>query len=131
MDIEQALVAHLLSDEKITSIIQDRLFPQAVPQDEDVPAIVYQRISSPRTLTLTGESASNPRIQLSCYAKTFGQAKQMAITLYNSLDFFRGKLGNKTKSAVLMEDSRDDYEPETGRYRCDVDFFIMHTKKKG
>lgn len=131
MDIEQALVAHLLSDEKITSIIQDRLFPLAVPQDEDVPAIVYQRISSPRTLTLTGESASNPRIQLSCYAKTFGQAKQMAITLYNSLDFFRGKLGNKTKSAVLMEDSRDDYEPETGRYRCDVDFFIMHTKKKG
>jgi len=131
MDIEQALVAHLLSDEKITSIIQDRLFPLAVPQDEDVPAIVYQRISSPRTLTLTGESASNPRIQLSCYAKTFGQAKQMAITLYNSLDFFRGELGNKTKSAVLMADSRDDYEPETGRYRCDVDFFIMHTKKKG
>lgn len=87
MDIEQALVAHLLSDEKITSIIQDRLFPLAVPQDEDVPAIVYQRISSPRTLTLTGESASNPRIQLSCYAKTFSQAKQMAVTLYNSLDF--------------------------------------------
>lgn len=131
MDIEPALVAHLLSDEKITSIIQDRLFPRAVPQDEDVPAIVYQRISSPRTLTLTGESASHSRIQLSCYAKTFGQAKQMAITLYNSLDFFRGILGNKTKSAVLMADSRDDYEPETGRYRCDVDFFIMHTKKKG
>lgn len=131
MDIEPALVAHILSDEKITSIIQDRLFPLAVPQDEDVPAIVYQQISSPRTLTLTGESASHSRIQLSCYAKTFSQAKQMAITLYNSLDFFRGNLGNKTKSAVLMADSRDDYEPETGRYRCDVDFFIMHIKKKG
>lgn len=131
MDIEQALVAHLLADTNITAIIEDRLFPLAIPQGEDVPAIVYQRISSPRTLTLTGESAPNPRIQLSCYARSFGQAKQMAIQLYNFLDYFRGKLGNKTKTAILMADSRDDYEPETGRYRCDVDFFIMHTKKKG
>lgn len=132
MDIEPALVAHILSDEKITSIIQDRLFPLAVPQDEDVPAIVYQQISSPRTLSVSGDSSANStRIQLSVYADTFGKAKQIAQVLFDSLDTFRGKLGGRVKAAVLMADSRDDYEPETGRYRCDVDFFIMHTKKKG
>ena len=138
MDIEQALVAHISSDEKLREKLLAvdnigeyvRLFPLAMPQDETPPAIVYQRISTPRTLSLTGESASNPRIQLSCYAERFSDAKELAKLLYDSLDYFRGTLGGKTKAAILMADSRDDYEPDTGRYRCDVDFFVMHSKNK-
>lgn len=132
MDIEQALVAHLLDDPNITYLVHDRIFPLAIPQDEEPPAIVYQKISAPRTLSVSGDSSANStRIQLSVYADTFGKAKQIAQVLFNSLDTFRGKLGGRVKAAVLVADSRDDYEPETGRYRCDVDFFIMHTKKKG
>jgi hypothetical protein len=132
LDIEQALVSHLLADSALTAIIGDRLYPQAIPETSKVPAVVYQRISSPRTLTLDGSSsANNPRIQFSCYAASFGQAKQIAMKLYESLDCFRGVLGNKTKATVLMADNRDDFIQETGRYLCGVDFFVLHTKKRG
>ena len=131
MDVETALVSHLMADADIIQLINDNLYALAIPQKKDVPAIVYQRISTQRTLSLTGESASNPRIQFSCYAKNYGQTKQIAIQLHKSLDYFRGTLGGGVKAAILMADSRDDYEPDTGRYRCDVDFFIMHTKEKG
>lgn len=132
LDIEQALVSHLLADSALTAIIGDRLYPLAIPETGKVPAVVYQRISSQRVLALDGSSSANsPRIQFSCYAASFGQAKQIAMKLYESLDCFRGVLGNKTKAAVLMADNRDDFEQETGRYRCGVDFFVLHTKPKG
>ena len=131
MDIETALVTHILADPAIVAVIGNRLYPLAIPQGGEVPAIVYQRVSSPRTLTLDGDSVNSPRIQFSCYAETFGQAKQLAMRLYESLDCFSGVLGNKTKAAALMADNRDDYEPETGRYRCGVDFFVLYTKQRG
>ena len=129
MDIEAALASYLMDDPNIKGLIGENLYGLAIPQNKDVPAVVYQRVSTPRTLSLTGESASNPRIQFSCYAKNYGQTKQIAIQLHKSLDYFRGTLGGGVKAAILMADSRDDYEPDTGRYRCDVDFFVMHTKK--
>lgn len=125
------MVNHILADTAIKAVINDRLFPLAIPQEENIPAIVYQRISSPRTLTLSGDSVNNPRIQLSCYGASYGTAKQLAILLYQSLDCFRGALGNKVKATLLMDDSRDGFDHETKRYRSDVDFFIMHTKPKG
>lgn len=123
------MVNHLMSDPAITAMIGDRLYPLAIPETGKVPAIVYQRISAPRTLSLTGESGSSPRIQLSCYAPSYKQAKQMAMVLAQSLDYLRGTLGGRAKAAVLMAGYREDYEPETGRYRSDVDFFIMHSKQ--
>lgn len=131
IEIEAALVSHLLADQRVTTIIGSNLFPLAIPLDKDVPAVVFQRISSPRTLSLGGSSANNPRIQFSCYAKTFSLAKEIATVVYESLDTFRGMLGGQVRAAVLMADSRDDYEPDTGRYRCDIDFFVMHHKQKG
>lgn len=129
MDIEAAVVDHLLSDPSVIALVGAKIFPLAIPQDQDVPAITYQRISSPRTLTLDKESDDEPRIQIVAWAKTYGEAKDIAIAVNASLDMFIGKLGDQIKAVVFRADHRDDYEPETGRYRADVDFIVQHTKK--
>lgn len=100
------------------------LYPNGV-----IPAIVLQRISTPRTLSLTGESASNPRIQASVYSYDYTEAKEIAEVLNDSLDYFSGALGGWAKASVLRADYRDSYEHETGLYRSDVDFFITHIKE--
>lgn len=112
-------------DPKIRGLVGDKIYALAIPQNKDVPAIVYQRISTARTLSLTGESASNPRIQFSAYAKDYATAKDIAMALKASLDFYIGELGGEIKAATYMADYRDDYEPDTGRYRSDVDFFVL------
>lgn len=138
MDIDSAIVDHLLADQELTALVRDRIFPLAIPQaDSDlypsgvIPAIVWQRVSTPRTLSLTGESGSNPRFQFSVYADDLIEAREIAQVLNKSLDFFIGTLGGKAKAQVLKADYRDSYEYETGLYRSDVDFFVFLNNKKG
>lgn len=145
MDIEDAIVAHLLADEGFTSTIGCNesskyriynLFPLALPQEDSAnypngvtPGVVYQRISSPRTLSLTGDSANSPRFQFSVYARSLAEAREIAQALNKSLDLFIGTLGGKAKAQVIRADYRDSYEHETGLYRSDVDLFIYYNKK--
>ncbi len=136
MDIEIALTDHLLEDQNLSALIGDRVFPLVLPQENKTiypdgvtPAVVWQRISSPRALSLSGETANNPRFQFSGYADDLMVARQIADALNQSLDFFAGTLGGRTKAQVLRADYRDSYEHETGLYRSDVDFFILHNKK--
>lgn len=130
MNIEGALVVHLLADDELTALIGENLFPLAIPEGGQTPAVVWQRISSPRTLALAGDDASSPRFQFSAYADDLILARRIAQALNNALDFFVGVLGDKTKAQVIRADYRDSYEHETGLYRSDVDFFIYYTNKK-
>ncbi len=130
MDIEGALVAHLLADDELTALVGNNLFPLAIPEGEQAPAVVWQRVSSPRTLSLSGNSADSPRFQFSAYAHDLVLARRITQALNNALDFFVGVLGDKTKVQVIRADYRDSYEHETGLYRSDVDFFIYYTNKK-
>ena len=45
--IEETIVEMVLDDIKITDYIDDRFYPEKLPQDVVLPAIVYTKISSP------------------------------------------------------------------------------------
>ena len=47
MFIEEAVFYHLTNDADVTAIIGTRAFPNAIPQDADLPAMAYQVISRP------------------------------------------------------------------------------------
>ena len=137
MDIESALVAHLLADSKLNALVGKKIFPYELPQEDSTifpdgvtPAIVYQRVSSSRTLTLEGEASSAPRFQFSVYAYDALVAREIARVLNQSLDFFLGELDGKVKAQSIRADYRDTKEHETGLYRSDVDFFILQIKNK-
>lgn len=133
MEIEYDIVAYLLEDEKLSALVWDRIFPLQLPQPDDflypdgvIPGIVYQRISTPRTLSLSGESSSNPRIQFTVYSDEYVEAKSVAKALNRALDGFAGTLRDNVRAQVLRAEYRDMQERETGLYRCDIDFFAFH-----
>lgn len=136
MEVEYDIVKHLLADQDLSALVLNRIFPLQLPQEDKTkyphgvtPGIVYQRISTPRTLSLDGESSSNPRIQFSVYSEDYVKAKEVARVLNNSLDCYAGKLGDGVTAQVLRAEYRDMQERETGLYRCDVDFFVLNNKK--
>lgn len=128
MDIEKSLYKHLQEDPKLTRSTWGNLFPLTLPQGVKS-GIVYQRISSPRTLTLDGRSEDCPRIQFSVYTPDYGESKSVAQELVAALDRFTGSLGGQVRAQVLRDDYRDTFEQETSLYRCDVDFFVLHKNK--
>jgi hypothetical protein len=102
------LVAFLLGNNDIASIVGTRIFPLRVPEGETFPCIVFQQISGPRVYSLSGPNACNyPRIQLKCWGLTYTDAKGLADTVDNLLDGFRG----------TMVHHADTSYPQRGRRR--------------
>jgi hypothetical protein len=123
--IETGLVSHLLADAPLMAVIERRLYPLVLPQDAAVPAVTYQRVSTPRTLTLKGGGTTAPRFQFSAWAMTYSQAKQVGELLKAALDCYTGPMGTH-KVAAFMAGYRDTYDDDTKRYGCGVDFIINY-----
>lgn len=102
---EQALRQLLLSDPTVSGLIGTRIYPLVIPQDAQLPAIAYQKISGVQVHTHTG--AHKPErmlVQLTCAAKTYSDIKTLQDALRNALD---GKVVNGM--AILVENVLDDY----------------------
>ncbi len=129
MELDSLLMQYLLANTAITDIVGQNIFLLSIPPTEDTPAIVVQRISSPRTLGLTEPLAISPRYQISAYTSTnFSGAQEIARVIESSLDYFRGDLGTAAHVVAYRDSQRDSYEQETGRYRSDIDLIINYKK---
>ena len=124
MNIEQTLVAYLVTVPALTALVSSRVYPLVLPQNAALPAIAYQRISGPREHSHSGPSGlAHPRIQLACWAATYAEAKAVAAALRQGID------GNRTFcQACFVESDIDDYEPETKLWRVIVDAVVWHSE---
>lgn len=83
--MENALVACILSQAGVASLIGTRLYPTEFPQNGALPAATYQMISGPRDYSQDGPTKLTPfRFQLRIRAKTPAQAIAVRDALVNS-----------------------------------------------
>lgn len=122
MNIEEALYAYLSSYANLTAIVGTRIYPLILPQSPILPAITYSKVSGPRVNSKDGASGlAYPRFQFSCWAKSYGQAKQVAEQIRLALDTF-------PSGRAFIENEQDIYEPDTGIHHIPIDFIIWHTE---
>jgi len=125
--IEQGLVTFLLADAGLAALIADRLHDDVLPQKPTVPALVWQRISTPREHSHSGSSHyATPRFQFSCWAKTRLGAIQLANTLRSALDAYQGTMGSELVYGSFSENELSGFDAETGLRRQIIDFRIDH-----
>ena len=125
--IEEGLVTFLLADTGLTLLIGNRLHDDVLPQSPTVPAVVWQRISTPREYSHSGSShLAMPRFQFACWAKTRLEAIQLANTLRAALEAHNGAMGAETVYAAYSENELAGYDAETGLRREIVDYRIDH-----
>ncbi len=123
MAIEKDLIDYILSQDAITSLISDRIYPMKLIENTDFPAINYLRISQERDRSHSGNSMKRPTIQFSCWAKSYPDVKELAETLIEKLDNFSGYL-DSGKVTIFHRNDRDLYEPDTGLHHVPVEFEI-------
>jgi hypothetical protein len=102
---------------KLNAII--RTFPLKKPKTESFPCLIYQRIDTQENNTHSGKSLNRPRFQITCAAKTYIGAKNLAFLVKNALDL------NKTDFILshLINES-DAMLDEENIYQIFLDFYI-------
>ncbi len=126
--IEDAIKAVLLADADVAAIAGSRVWPMKLPQSATLPAVVYQRVSTTREdFGLRGPvGPTRSRVQLSCWAATFGEARQLWEAVHGALNGWSGYAGGQALQLVRFLNWLDDYEPgPPERFRVIADFYVF------
>lgn len=130
MHIEEAIYSYLSTYAGLTALTSTRIYPGALPQKCTLPAIVYSRISTPRVHTMGNDPGlASPKFQFDIWAETLLSALGVKAQLKKALQDYSGTMGGAggvTVQAILLDDERQDYEPETKLHNIQMDFIIWH-----
>lgn len=135
MIIEEAIAALLEADSGVSAIVDDRIFPQVIRQDEEgvirLPAITYTNVSGFREHSLLGPAGyARPRMQIDCWAYFYLEAKQIAEAVRLALDGFRGDVSIGSDSLRIESSTLvnvQDFDADEGKIRrVSLDFSIHH-----
>lgn len=128
MTIEAAMRAHLIADPGVSGLVGQRIYPIAMPQGTTLPAITYQRVSTVRIGSKQGPTGmAQPRLQINCWSKSYGDAKALADAVRVALDGYRGLMGGAVDVwETVVGTDVDLYEEDLGIYHVAVDVTIWH-----
>lgn len=127
--IEEGLYSHLSSDGNITALVSTRIYPEWMPQEGTLPALVFSRISSPRRLDMEGSSGyMDVRMRVDCYASSYSAVKALADAVRVSLNNVTGTLGGESVQRVMLLDDRDlgDVDGDAVYRRVALDFMVVY-----
>lgn len=130
MHIEQALKRHMEAQGDLTALVGERIYYVRAPQDVDTPYLVFFKVTALRPHSHEGGSGlAYSRFQLSCFANSYYEAKQMAWALQAALQGFSGTMGGAEGTEIggcFYDNEQDNYEPEMRLYHIAVDYLIWH-----
>jgi Protein of unknown function (DUF3168) len=127
--LEEGLYVYLKNVSGLSALIADRIYPSLGAQMPTLPAIVFERISTPSQQTMDGASLFSPRVQISVLATTALSAIAVADQIRPSLNAFQGQWSDGTyvQLSSLLDERGPFFDYETNSYVSQLDFEIWHT----
>lgn len=108
MSIESELFTFFtVTTGSISALIGTAYYPGVIGQEADLPAVVFNRITTDRVQSLSGSSdLPMARVQFNCYASTFLAAIALTDAVRSALNDFTGAMGAVTvQHATLIDES--------------------------
>ena len=124
--IEEAVRAHLLDAAAVAAIVGVRIHPAPLRREVELPAVAYQRVSTARGRTQSGaDGFGAARVQLSAFAATYRQARDLAAAMRKALHGRQAMLSTVPVHNVWSAGERDlPFEEATQTYGRVVDIAI-------
>ena len=125
MTVRDEIFARLSSGSTtLAALIGTRVYRTKLPQNPTLPAVTYWKVSGNRLHDLTGPTGqSDPRFQVSCWARTSATAEDVAEAVRVRLDGWTSTGGVQVAELVNETDLYDD---EVEIYHVALDFVLMH-----
>lgn len=109
MSIEAAIYTRLTTDAAVAALIGDRVFPNAVPQGSEYPAIDYEQTSGIRDQVMDGPTGLVSSIfDIRCKGKTYIETRTLADAVRARLDGFAGTIDGQIISSASVTDEYDE-----------------------
>lgn len=125
MRITEAIRERLMGHAALSGLVGERIHALHLPQGPILPAVTYQRISTPRVYSQDGYSGlAHPRWQFDAWAESYDMAYDVAEALVSAVNDMASD--DLDIYAATVENQSDGYEPDTGLYRQSVDAIIYH-----
>lgn len=110
----ESRVIEVLEDSAVAELVGSRIYALVRPQGDELPAVVWQRISTVPVVALSGDSGLDAvRLQIAVYATTLLEAREVASAVRAAL------VGNLRATTEMILDDRDE---ETKNFRVLIDF---------
>jgi hypothetical protein len=132
-DLREAIRSRLAAAAAVTAIVDTRIRPGILAQDDALPALTYQVVSNPRGHHLRGATGiADARVQFDCCARTIAEATALKVALENSLD---GLLNTSVAGVTILrcfQDGEQDLSepPRSGTdqwlFRISVDYRVKY-----
>jgi len=121
VEVEVLVRQRLRASPEVSALVGTRIFPVGGRPDEGpeaaLPAITYQRVSNRRLTSHEGSlGASLPLVQLSCWAKTWSEARAVAAAVRRALDGWIDYSSDPPIHGVTIEGELDEYDADARVY---------------
>jgi hypothetical protein len=114
--LETRVYSLLANSSAIKRRVSTRIYPLVMPQDCQLPALTYQRISSDPVNHLGGYSnLENPHVMVNMWGQNYHEVKVMAEEVHEAME-----LAVDFKS--LLTNEFDIYDPEVNLYAVSHDY---------
>ena len=115
----EAAILYLLTSARVGgltgAIVGLRVYPQDLPQKPQLPAVIYMKVSGPRSYNMDGPGGVTPfRYQFDAIAETVSEAQTLRDAIIADLSGFKGELPTSpaiTIQGIFIEDDTDSPEP--------------------
>lgn len=100
----ESAVKTALEASGVTALVSDRVYPDFIPQEADLPAIVYYRTDTGFVTMIDGSvSIERAQIAIGCYAETRAAAESVANAAKTAL----------LAAGILPQARKGEYDSET------------------
>jgi hypothetical protein len=92
-----------------------------------MPALTYQVIDDPATITLDGKSTGlhKMRLQVDCWADKYADVVGLSLQVCNLFNGFQGFIGFTWVNNTSKENVIDEFESARRQFRRILDFYIF------
>lgn len=123
MTLEEALRTYLVNDTAVGALVGGRVSTQTMPQDGQLPAITFQRISTAPLNHRADGDFGQVRMQVDGWASNYQGTMALRTALRDAMKGFTRSAAPRV-DGTRMHDARDLRDPETDRWRISMDFMI-------
>ena len=89
MSAETELYAALSGAAGITALVSNRIYPDAIPEEVALPALVFSRLSTEPVVSISGQKfAETVRFQITAWGVTRTAADAVAVQVENALQSY-------------------------------------------
>lgn len=126
--MEKAIRALLKADAAIAAHCAGRVYFGSAPQGKPYPLIILNTISDTEGMTLDGpDGLPDARLQVDCYATTYGGAKELSRDIRKLLSGYAGGAIQGVFYGV-SRDGRDEAADGTKLRRVSMDFTVRFSR---